>query len=358
MPGFCEANFRRRIAAQTESMPTPRQAIQRQWELIQALHKRRRGLTATQLLAEISASRATLYRDLGVLRAAGVPIHTETVNGETRFSIVGDPLPDRVPPLQLFALRVACSALRPLGGTRLVRELERLRDRLPTPRQGELDLDLGLASPHDASVVGMIERGLVEHRSVYVDYRGTHDGGVRQRRLAPLSLRLVKGQLYVGAVDLDKHASRTFKAARLESARLGEKFDPTGMSAPDFSHAAVAWSGERTVVRVKLAASVARFATEWPLVAHQEIERAADGRVVVRAEVSGIEEALRWVLSWGRNAEVLAPDVLRVRVEEELRGALARYGEPRGRLPRAREHKVSHAAETVAGEGDRASGGE
>lgn len=333
-----------------------RPPIQRQWELIQALHRRRRGLTAAQLLSELATSRATLYRDLAVLRSAGVPLHTEVVNGEARVSIVGDPLPDRVPPIQLFALRVACTALRPLGGTRLVRELERLRDRLPSPRQGELDLDLAPVVPHDEDVVGTIERGLLDHRVVIAAYQGTGDRAPKERRFAPLSLRLVKGQLYIGAVDLEKGAARTFKVTRLAGARLGERFDPTGMTAPDFSRAAVAWSGEPTLVRVRLAPAIARFASEWPLVPDQEVSTERDGSAVVRAEVSGTEEALRWVLSWGRNAEVIEPEALRSRVEEELRGALARYGLPRSRMPRARAYEVSHAAETPADNGLRVSG--
>lgn len=333
-----------------------RPAIQRQWELVQAIHKRRRGLTTTQLLAELSTSRATLYRDLAVLRSAGVPLHTETINGEARISLLADPLPDRVPPLQLLALRVACTALRPLGGSRLVRELERLRDRLPSPRQGDLDLDVGASPTHDDSVVGTIERALLEHRSVFAHYRGTRDGAARERHLAPLVLRLVKGQLYVGGVDLETGMSRTFKVARLTRARLGERFNPTGLTAPDFAHAAVAWSGQRVLVRVKLAPEIARFASEWPLVPHQRVEPAADGGAVVSAEVAGTEEALRWALSWGRNAEVLEPEALRVRVREELSAALAPYARPAARLRPVGADKPSQTGETATRERGRASG--
>jgi len=40
--------------------------------------------------------------------------------------------------------------------------------------------------------------------------------------------------------------------------------------------------------------------------------------VVVRARVAGLEEVTRWVLRWGKDAEVLEPPALRERLRAEV----------------------------------------
>jgi len=46
-----------------------------------------------------------------------------------------------------------------------------------------------------------------------------------------------------------------------------------------------------------------------------------DGSVIeFQADLSGLEEITRWVLSWGSKAKVLGPPELKKRVREELQG--------------------------------------
>lgn len=302
-----------------------RSMIERQWSLVVALTSRRLGMTAPTLIEHLGTSRATLYRDLATLRNAGVPLHTENRNGEARISLRGEALPDRVPPRQTLALTLACAALAPLGGTTLMRELEKLRDRPPGITAG-INVSLVPPAPLEAAIVGTIERAILEHRTLVVDYRGTSDASSRARKIAPLVLRIAKGHLYLGGVDLEREAPRTFKVARISRARTSEPFDPKNMTAPDFSSAAVAWSGQEVDVRVRLRAPVARFAQEWPLVADQRVEQLPQGEVIVSARVAGHEEPLRWVLSWGRNAEVLGPPELRARARAEVQTLAEAYG--------------------------------
>jgi len=53
-----------------------------------------------------------------------------------------------------------------------------------------------------------------------------------------------------------------------------------------------------------------------------------DGSVIeFQADLSGLEEITRWVLSWGSKAKVLGPPELQKRVREELK---AMMGHPSG----------------------------
>jgi predicted DNA-binding transcriptional regulator YafY len=96
---------------------------------------------------------------------------------------------------------------------------------------------------------------------------------------------------------------------------------------------------------VRLSPKVARFSGEYPLVAGQSVTDDADGGCVVRARVAGVMEAMRWVLSWGQEAEALEPGELREAVAAEVQGAARRYGarQPsRGRARPTVSHRLSH----------------
>lgn len=106
-----------------------------------------------------------------------------------------------------------------------------------------------------------------------------------------------------------------------------------------FASAVKTWQGDETRVRVRIAAEAAWSVGEYPLVAGQLVFHEPDGAVIVEADVAGLVEVSRWVLSWGRHAEALEPAALRERVRGELSVALGRYGEGDD----VRSRKVSEA---------------
>ncbi|MHB1127770.1 MAG: helix-turn-helix transcriptional regulator [Bacillota bacterium] len=57
----------------------------------------------------------------------------------------------------------------------------------------------------------------------------------------------------------------------------------------------------------------------------QQTEEQSDGGLLLKLTVSGLGEVKRWVLSFGPNAEVLAPENLRQEVAWEVRKMAAKY---------------------------------
>jgi predicted DNA-binding transcriptional regulator YafY len=57
----------------------------------------------------------------------------------------------------------------------------------------------------------------------------------------------------------------------------------------------------------------------------QALTKNADGSLTWRARVSGTLEIRPWILGWGADVEVLAPQALRGEVAEVVRKAAARY---------------------------------
>lgn len=292
----------------------------------------KRGRTVAQIMEALEVSRSTVYRDLELLEAAGVPLTKEVLNGETRRLLVGEPLSALRTPRRQTALALACAALESLSGTRLYRELQRLRDErvvseVPIVVEGAVQRAVQSGKAPPASIVAAVERALAEHRVLTLTYQGVKDPKPRERRVCPLVLRVSKGQLYLDANEVESDAARVFKIARIERAEIGEPFDAKGRTPASHAHSVSTWSGEPVAVAVRITPEGARFVHEYPLVHDQVVVSEPDGAALVRATVAGTEEVVKWVLSWGCKAAVLEPADLRERVAAELRATLVAYAE-------------------------------
>lgn len=303
-------------------------ALQRQWRLLELLHGRRRGLPIRRLLEELKVSRATLYRDLAVFQGAGVPVVKDDQNGEARYRLLGEAMPPLQPTeRQVYALRLARHSLAPLEGMKILRELDALLPRKPPAGREPAVVVPPPVAAVEPSIMVAIERAVFERVRLAFTYTASR-GEQTERKVDPLALHVRDGHLYLSAFDVDKGARRTFKVARISSAQvLMEKADehPEYDDTRELAHSAKIWDGPLVDVEVRISPRGARFVTEWPLVPSQQLEKLPDGAVLVRARVSGIIEAMRWVLRWGKDAQVIAPAELRAAVVTELLGAISAY---------------------------------
>lgn len=315
-----------------------RNMLIRQWQILQLLHGRRRGLTPKRLIEETGSSRATLYRDLDMLEQAGVPLLRETVNGEARVSLLGDKLPElTATPLQWDALRLARSYLTPLEGTSLLAELDALLDRNRPRRpaavaEGALEGEPGApATPETAGArharsLAAVDAAIAQRKKLRFRYRSAGQTEYRTRTVDPLMWRLVEEHVYLIAHE-PPHGYRTFKVARMSNTeRLDEDAAVHEIDEDElFKGAVKIWSGPPVEVEIRVSPYAARLLPEYPLSREQEVQPLDDGGALLRAKVAGTKEVTRWVLHWGAHAEVLAPAELRHEVREELRDALAPY---------------------------------
>lgn len=301
--------------------------LRRRWRLAHYLASARNGRTVSSLAEHVEVSRATVYRDLEFLEAAGAALEVDKVNGEARYRLQAPPAQLVGSPMRAVALDLALASLAPLRGTKLYGELGSLRKELraasASPKIAVRELP---ASPGEGSLVATLERAIEQGRELSIAYRGARDAEAHQRRVWPLELELAKGQLYLLAHDPGRADARTFKVARIERAALGPAFDRAKLAPVPHAPSVVVWRAAAVAVVVRLAPEVARFAQEYPLRADQRLEPQPDGSVHVHAEVAGAEETMRWVLSWGRHAQVLAPVSLRAKLRDELVAALSTYG--------------------------------
>ena len=304
------------------------------------VHQHPQGVSSERLSARLGVSRPTVDRDLSFLRTrVGLAIDRVRKSGEVWHKLRELPLAAvAASPLQIVALRLAREALEPLGGTALVDQLDGLIALLPVaPKKPKTITRTRRLEQESEKLVRLLDEAIRGRKQVEISARpGGAEGAIRTYRLDPLGLRLVGEVLYLLAWSHERRAARTFKVTRIHAVRMRQETaaeHPEVLEEEMFAGAVKAWSGAMVRARVRLAKEVAWLAREYPLLASQEVTAEADGTAVVSAEVAGIVEAKRWVLSWGKGATVLEPPELREAVVAELSEALHGYRGARVRSP-------------------------
>lgn len=175
---------------------------------------------------------------------------------------------------------------------------------------------------------GLIAKAILDQTETVFHYLKLEGEKAEPRKIQPLHLGEVEGGWYLIAHDLDRGALRTFALPRMTRVRTLQ----TGFERPkDFDGAVylnrsfgvwnVAGDDSRHLVRLELRNYAARLAQERRWHPTQEVTILDDkgNKVEVRFEVGRLEEVMRWVLSFGSQAKVLAPPELVKMVRHEVR---------------------------------------
>jgi len=145
----------------------------------------------------------------------------------------------------------------------------------------------------------------------------------------PYGLVLHRGSLYLVGWAPEHEEIRHWKVDRIEAAEVTqvhfqrpEGFDLEEHLARSFG----IYHGEGDYhVRVRFSRNVARYVEEKTWHPSQKLTRQKDGSLAAEFDLSTTEEIKRWILSFGKNAAVLAPECLRREMNDELRSTLLQY---------------------------------
>lgn len=308
--------------------------ILRVLELIQS-----RGRWTTKAIAdEIECSERTIYRDLDVLRFAGIPYYRE---GDQQFVRVR---PDfRFPAISLtddevLGLSVASVMTKSPG-------LDVTAGAAPTTRKlaaistqetqnliddamrlvSVLDLKLVDHSRHQ-EVIRTVQQSLLQGKQISGLYESPYEGSPIRLKLHPYRLCLIKNAWYVIGKMANEAKPRTYRVARFktlrqleESADIPEDFDLHEY----FGNAWAVYRGDLSYdVELNFTPHAAKIVTETIWHHTQKVIQQKDGSVTLTFQVDGLEEITNWILSWTGRVKVVQPTALRDLVVEKLKLAL------------------------------------
>lgn len=232
--------------------------------------------------------------------------------------------PMRLTVSELRALELGLSMLRaerpPEEQNVVDRAREKLRAviaKLPSDPFPDSARQASFGAHGDAEHLAALRTALRSHRKVKLVYRKGDSDRASERVVCPYALAAVNGALYIVADCEQSNGIRIFRLDRVEGARLlADRFTvPESFSLDEIlsDGKALSSSGGPRVLVVRYSPRIARWIAE-----REGRELAPDGSLTVEHPLVDTTWAIRHVLRYGPDAEVLAP----ADVREELRVTL------------------------------------
>ncbi|MGL1930725.1 MAG: WYL domain-containing protein [Desulfotalea sp.] len=143
------------------------------------------------------------------------------------------------------------------------------------------------------------------------------------RTIEPYHTIRYDGDWYVVAFCLNRMEMRTFSLSRIQHAkikntpfRIPDDFDFAKITASRFG---IHWQQEREKISIKFCSQSAPYIIERSWHDSQEIEKLANGYIILHLQVNASVELKKWILSWGASAEVIEPQSLRGEIIDEIK---------------------------------------
>jgi predicted DNA-binding transcriptional regulator YafY len=181
-----------------------------------------------------------------------------------------------------------------------------------------------------AEHVALIQKALLEHRRLDMCYYSMSRDEENRRQVDPYHLTVFDGGFYVVGYCHLRKTERIFAVERIRELKiLSTHFTVrSGFNAEEFlKHAWGIVKGEIVPVKVIFSRSVARYIRDRLWHRSQKLRSLRDGRLEVTLEVADTLEVRRWIMGYGRDAEVVEPGALRAALRQEAE-TLARMLSP------------------------------
>lgn len=323
-------------------MPSSRPPLARMMRIHEMLQDGR--LTnCTRLARELEVSTKTAMRDLAFMRdQLGLPAEYYARTFSWRYTHPVTSFPTvQVSEGELLALLVAQKALEPYKGTPYHDQLAHAFGKLSAGMNDRISFSpagsgqnvsfhhAGLGKA-DLKLFEKLARAVNEQVEIQFTYRKAGQQGGDSRSVRPYHLANRENSWYLVGFDLTRNALRNYAVGRMSGIILtARKFVRPADFSPEkhFGKAfgAFVGSGDYRVV-IRFAAAVADQVRERFWHESQETVELPNGRIEFTVQLGGLDEILRWVLGWGEQAEVIAPDELRQRVRAKAHAMAKLYG--------------------------------
>lgn len=290
--------------------------------------------SATEIAQHFEVSRRTIQRDIDALCEMGIPIAADLgVTGG--YSLPPD---YSLPPLALtlheaLLLRLAVSSLSQLSATPFQQERESLLAKIQTllpQRESEhleqlsSTLSLNVPSlPYPTPFLDQLLDSAREQQWVSVVYRS--EQGVSQQTILPTHLRTREGLWYCDAYSHERQAWRTYRVDRF----LDVKVAP---SSPQLEHpilpTLIREHPSYPEIRIHLTArGVLQLEHNADLGPRLQRQDNGEGWLSLHWRTEEYDWLVRVLLSLGTDADILAPEELRTRVQQEAKKIACHHAE-------------------------------
>ena len=192
-----------------------------------------------------------------------------------------------------------------------------------------LSFHVGPARKVDEKIMQTVERALRECIRANMTYLTGYTGAVSERKIDIYHLKNHLGDWYVIGHDYKRNKIKIFAVSRIKGITLTnqrfdvpESFDINKYFEDSFG---IFESSKIYNVKLKIMNESARYISEKQWHKSQKITNQKDGSIIVEYKINNLTDMFFWVLSLGRDCEVMQPKEFREEVKRELRVAVKNY---------------------------------
>ena len=293
---------------------------------------------ATTLARDLEVNAKTIHRDLEFMRdRLNLPVEFDHAHNGYRYIGEVSAFPTmQITEGEIFALVVAEKALQQYRGTSfekpLLSAIRKMEQSLPDTISLNLaDIEQTIsfrtrAEPIlDLKIFDALAKAVAQRTQLQLHYR--KPGQKSEPRIVdPYHLANINGEWFLFAFDHARKDIRTFAPARIESAEpTGKIFERSQKFSLEKrlrdSFGVHAGEGKFEVV-IRFAPRAADFIREKKWHPSQTLRDLKDGGAELTMKLSSLGEVERWVLSWGGEAQVVAPRELAESVRQAAKKIL------------------------------------
>jgi proteasome accessory factor C len=280
---------------------------------------RHAGVDVDTLLSDLYSLAERFDEPGGYVESVSIAIETDTAAVTSSHFL----RPMRLTMAELCALDLGLAMLRGERPPEEHRAIDRARKRLRNvitklPSSDDYEGLRAAESGASGNVkhLAALRRAVKGKRKVRISYEGSDWRGVTERVAHPCALLAARGAWYVVAHCERSGGLRVFRLDRIQAVNVtAERFGlPEGFSLDAVIREGRVFSGgdsERLVVRYS--PRIARWIAE-----REGKALAADGSVTIEHPLADVRWAVRHVLQYGPDAEVLAPENARKEIRRRL----------------------------------------
>ena len=301
-----------------------------------------RSYTADQLAEDLQVSRRTIFRDLNALELAHIPYYYDPAGKTYRISRHFFLQPVNLTLGEALALLVLSGSLTDkanipllLPGAHAAAKIESI---LPEPiRQhvgsviDRLSLHLGPMARHEGAEDDFEQLSIaIARRNVCrMKYDSFLERKILTLTIHPLRLVFIQRAWYLLAWSVKGKAIRTYKLIRIQSLTVQKATFSPGHEALLEDHFGLAWAmipeGRVHKVHLHFEPKVAGNVAEVQWHPTQNITWNHDRSIEFHAEIDGLSEILWWILGYGDQVKVIAPQKLARNIRNVAEKVVAKY---------------------------------
>lgn len=321
----------------------------RQWKLLQCLCESPQGLSVDEIAKEMHCGRRTVLRDLQLFRELDVSLVEEAgARGKKTYRIATKPGTLSFTYDEVAAVYIGRRFLTPMMGTYFWKAmqgaLKKMRACLGTSMIRHLERSVGVIEQtafgwsdyrEAAEIIDELNFAIEEKRQISILYQTFEEQEPSTTTVDPYGIAFHEGSLYLVGFSHKRNDIRHWKIDRIQGITVSNDSFPTPKDFDLSKHIAKMFGifkesiGLPThLVRIRFQAYFAQEAREKHWHPTQRFIDQADGSVILEMNLAELAVLKRWVLGFGRHAEVLEPAELRELVLKEIEDTAVYYKKP------------------------------